>query len=98
MKNSRRRGGGRWTFLVASRYFRSKRKDKNFASSVLSVVGIAVGTMTLITVLAVMNGFQIGFINASQKLMTMLEMFKQSDSFKIFESEQEAVDQLNIAR
>lgn len=62
MKNSWRKGGGRWTFLVASRYFSSKRKDKNFASSVLSVVGIAVGTMTLITVLAVMNGFQIGFI------------------------------------
>jgi lipoprotein-releasing system permease protein len=61
MKDGDRRRG-RWTFFVASRYFSSKRKDKNLASSVLSVVGIAVGTMTLITVLAVMNGFQIGFI------------------------------------
>lgn len=54
------RGG--WTLFVAARYFRSKRRDKNFASSILSVVGIAVGVMTLITVIAVMNGFQIGFI------------------------------------
>ncbi len=52
----------KWTFFVASRYFNTKRKDKTFASSVLSVVGIAVGMMTLITVIAVMNGFQIGFI------------------------------------
>ena len=65
MKHAKRNcknNGSRWTFFIASRYFSSKRKDKNLASSVLSIVGIAVGTMTLITVLAVMNGFQLGFI------------------------------------
>jgi len=31
-------------------------------SSFLSVAGIAVGVMTLTVVLAVMNGFQLGFI------------------------------------
>lgn len=51
-----------WVFFIAARYFRSKRKDKNLAPSALSVLGIAVGVMTLISVLAVMNGFQLGFI------------------------------------
>jgi lipoprotein-releasing system permease protein len=48
--------------LVAARYFRTKRRDTGNASSLLSVAGIAVGVMTLTVVLAVMNGFQLGFI------------------------------------
>ncbi len=52
----------RWVFFVASRNFRTRRREKGHASSLLSVAGIAVGVMTLITVLGVMNGFQIGYI------------------------------------
>ena len=48
--------------FVAARYFRSRRRNKRIASSVLSVAGIAVGVMTLVVVLAVMNGFQSSFI------------------------------------
>lgn len=51
-----------WTLFIARRYFRSKRKNRGLAPSVLSVAGIAVGVMTLIAVLGVMNGFQLGFI------------------------------------
>lgn len=51
-----------WVLFVARRYFRSKRKNRGLAPSVLSVAGIAVGVMTLIVVLGVMNGFQLGFI------------------------------------
>jgi lipoprotein-releasing system permease protein len=51
-----------WVLFVAKRYFRSKRREKTFAPSVLSVAGIAVGVMTLVSVMAVMNGFQLGFI------------------------------------
>ncbi len=50
------------TLLVASRYFRTRRRETGNASSILSVAGIAVGVMTLTVVLAVMNGFQLGFI------------------------------------
>ncbi len=50
--------------LVAARYFRTRRRETGNASSILSVVGIAVGVMTLTVVLAVMNGFQLGFIES----------------------------------
>ncbi|MDA3811128.1 MAG: ABC transporter permease [Spirochaetaceae bacterium] len=51
-----------WIFYVSKRYFKTKRKEKGHAASILSVSGIAIGVMTLITVIAVMNGFQQGFI------------------------------------
>jgi lipoprotein-releasing system permease protein len=50
--------------LVAARYFRTKRRNAGNASSLLSVAGIAIGVMTLTVVLAVMNGFQLGFIDS----------------------------------
>ncbi|MGA2480310.1 MAG: ABC transporter permease, partial [Spirochaetia bacterium] len=49
---------------VAARYFRTRRKDRGNASALLSVAGITVGVMTLTVVLAVMNGFQLGFIDS----------------------------------
>ncbi len=50
--------------VVAARYFRTRRREAGNASSMLSLAGIAVGVMTLTVVLAVMNGFQLGFIDA----------------------------------
>ena len=50
--------------LVAARYLRTGRRDSGNASTFLSVAGIAVGVMTLTVVLAVMNGFQLGFIES----------------------------------
>ena len=49
---------------VAARYFHTRRKDRGNASALLSVAGITVGVMTLTVVLAVMNGFQLGFIDS----------------------------------
>ena len=49
---------------VAARSFRTRRREKGYGSSLLSVAGIAVGVMTLTVVLAVMNGFQLGFIES----------------------------------
>ncbi len=51
-----------WIVFIAKRYFRNKRKDKGLTPSILSVVGITVGVMALISVLGVMNGFQLGYI------------------------------------
>jgi len=51
-------------FLVAGRYFRSRRQGSGNASSILSVLGIAIGVLTLTVVLAVMNGFQLGFMES----------------------------------
>ncbi len=52
----------RWVFFVSARYLRTKRREKGHTAGLLSVVGIAAGVMTLIAVLAVMNGFQLGTI------------------------------------
>ncbi len=54
--------------MVASRYFRTRRRDRGYGSSLVSVLGIAVGVMTLTVVLAVMNGFQLGFIESIVEL------------------------------
>ncbi len=51
-----------WILFISARHFRTKRREKGHTASLLSVGGIAVGVMTLVTVLAVMNGFQIGTI------------------------------------
>lgn len=55
---------GSLPLLLASRHFRTRRREAGNASTILSVAGIAVGVMTLTVVLAVMNGFQLGFIDS----------------------------------
>ena len=50
--------------LLARRYFHGRRKGAGGAATVLSILGIAVGVMTLTVILAVMNGFQLGFIES----------------------------------
>ncbi len=50
--------------LLARRYFHSRRLGAGNVSTALSILGIAVGVMTLTVVLAVMNGFQLGFIES----------------------------------
>ena len=52
----------RWTLFISARHFRTRRREKGHTASILSVGGIAAGVMTLVVVLAVMNGFQIGTI------------------------------------
>ena len=51
-----------WILFISRRYFRVKRKTTRMASSIIAVAGLTVGVMALITVLSVMNGFQLGFI------------------------------------
>ncbi len=57
-----------WILLVAARYFRSRRKERGNSATLLSTAGIAVGVMTLISVLSVMNGFQLSTIDAILEL------------------------------
>ena len=49
-----------WVLFVASRYIFKGRSS----SPVLAVLGIAVGVLALIVIIAVMNGFQLGFIES----------------------------------
>ena len=41
------------------------------------------------------HGRKIGFINVSDQLKTLLDMFKQSDCFQIYPSEEAAIQALN---
>ena len=52
--------GMRWIGFVAARYV--SRGRRNSPSPVLSVLGIATGVLALTVIIAVMNGFQLGFI------------------------------------
>ena len=51
----------RWVGFVAVRYV--SRSRKNSPASIFSVLGIATGVLALIIIIAVMNGFQMGFID-----------------------------------
>ncbi len=47
-----------YQFFIAFRYFRSKKKHGGISiNTVISVAGVALGVMTLLTVLSVMSGF-----------------------------------------
>ncbi len=47
-----------YQFFIALRYFKSKKKHSGISvNTIISVSGVALGVMTLITVLAVMGGF-----------------------------------------
>jgi lipoprotein-releasing system permease protein len=58
-----RAGAIGWVGFVARRYAR-RRKGSGGASFFLPVCGIAVGVLALTVILAVMNGFQMGFIES----------------------------------
>ncbi len=51
-----------WVFFTARRYLKERRTSRTLAASFLSTAGIAVGVLTLVVVMGVMNGFQLGFI------------------------------------
>jgi len=50
----------KWVLFIASRYIFKGRSN----SPILAVLGIAFGVLTLIVIIAVMNGFQLGFIES----------------------------------
>lgn len=52
----------RWVLFVARRHVRNRRRERGNATTIFAVLGIAAGAMTLVAVLSVMNGFQLGTI------------------------------------
>ena len=54
----------RWIRTVSERFARVDRKGRSAVTSLLATLGICFGVMTLITVMSVMNGFQMNFIDA----------------------------------
>ena len=54
----------KWINAVSNRFARVDRKGRSAVTSFLATLGICFGVMTLITVMSVMNGFQMNFIDA----------------------------------
>lgn len=55
---------GRGIGFIASRYLKSRRREKGMAAPILAIIGLAAGVLTLNAVLSVMNGFQLTFIES----------------------------------
>jgi lipoprotein-releasing system permease protein len=52
----------KWIITVAARFLKTKHRQGGVTPALVSIVGLMVGVLTLLSVLAVMNGFQLGFI------------------------------------
>ena len=52
----------RWIWFIAARYIFHRQKKS--PATLLSILGIATGVLALIVIIAVMNGFQLGFIES----------------------------------
>jgi lipoprotein-releasing system permease protein len=70
-----------WVLFVASRYIFKGRSS----SPVLAVLGIAVGVLALIVIIAVMNGFQLGFIESILEVSSYHLRVESFDQDKIDE-------------
>ncbi len=53
-----------WVLFVSRRFSRVDRKGRSKVTTFLASLGICFGVMTLITVISVMNGFQMSFIDS----------------------------------
>jgi len=70
-----------WVLFVASRYIFKGRSS----SPVLAILGIAVGVLALIVIIAVMNGFQLGFIESILEVSSYHLRVESFDQDKIDE-------------
>jgi lipoprotein-releasing system permease protein len=71
----------RWIGFVAARYV--SRGKENTPSQVFSVLGIATGVLALTVIIAVMNGFQLGFIESILEISSghlRLENFPEGET------------------
>ena len=70
----------RWVVFVSRRFSRVDRKGRSAVTSFLASLGICFGVMTLITVISVMNGFQLSFIDAIMEISSYHVRVEQVDS------------------
>lgn len=54
----------KWISLISRRFSNVDRKGRSAVTSTLAMLGICFGVMTLISVMSVMNGFQMSFIDS----------------------------------
>ena len=54
----------RWIAFLSSRYLLGRERDSKSVTQILSALGLAAGVLTLITVISVMNGLQMGYVSS----------------------------------
>lgn len=86
---------GRWIFFTAFRYFRTKRKSRGFTTSILSILGISVGVIAIISVIGVMNGFQLGFIEDILEIRSYHLRLTFTEDFAEIENAVEKIKQID---
>ena len=72
-----------WVLYIASRFLFKGRGN----SPVLSILGIAFGVLALIVIIAVMNGFQLGFIESILEISSYHLRLEKIDREKIEEAQ-----------
>ncbi|MDR1902454.1 MAG: ABC transporter permease [Treponema sp.] len=77
MKNIQAKKPVRWISFVALRYI--SRSRRNSPSPVFAVLGIVTGVLALTVIIAVMNGFQLGFI---ESILEISSFHIRSDDFR----------------
>ncbi|GHT82597.1 hypothetical protein FACS1894137_01800 [Spirochaetia bacterium] len=88
-----------WIGFVAIRYFRG-RKHRNSPAPVLAILGIATGVLALTVILAVMNGFQLGFIESILEISSYhvrIESFPEGERGEALREKLEALPGIKSA-
>ena len=82
-----------WIFFVLRRFNYADTRGRSSVSTVFSILGIAFGVMVLIVVLAVMNGFQRGYIDTILevssghiRLYGTIEELKKAENMNMYKS------------
>ncbi|MDR1411496.1 MAG: ABC transporter permease [Spirochaetaceae bacterium] len=87
----------RWIGFIALRYISRGRRNRSSASSILAILGILIGVLTLTVILAVMNGFQLGFIESIVEISSYhlrFENFPADGSGKFLEEKVRSLPQV----
>jgi lipoprotein-releasing system permease protein len=90
----------RWIGFIAARYVSKKRKDRSNASMLLAVLGIFIGVLALTVILAVMNGFQQGFIESILEISSFhirLESVPRGEPGRSLEAAIMALPEITVA-
>jgi lipoprotein-releasing system permease protein len=89
-----------WIGFVAIRYFHGRRGNTNSPAPVLAILGIATGVLALTVILAVMNGFQLGFIESILEISSYhlrIESFPQGRRGELLREELEVLPAVRSA-
>ncbi len=76
-----------WIFFVSRRFSKLEKESRFAALSILPKIGIAVGVLSLIVILSVMNGFQLESINSILEVSSYHVQASVSEHFESADSE-----------